>query len=333
MLFVLLLAASCSPGSAPPAATDLREGSGIDVRRDRGSRSEDRSTGRTIGYGGAEAVFDVDFGKSSGDLYIAGQASGNFYGSPVRGAFDVFVARLGADLGFRWIRLLGSAEHEEHPDVAVDEGARAVYLVGETRGVVGEGGSHGRIDVFAAKLGTDGALAWARTFGSRRRDRIPTAGGALVAADGDAYVSITSEGKLFGARTVAAGTARTAVVRIDDSTVPGGSAPFALHETLGAARPGRSSAIELSRDENRIGWLRIRSTRTESPSDGTVELLGLEQARSRSWSLGASETEKPADLELAPEALDLLLDYDWPGNVRELENVIERAVVLCPDPR
>ena len=22
--------------------------------------------------------------------------------------------------------------------------------------------------------------------------------------------------------------------------------------------------------------------------------------------------------------------YDWPGNVRELENVIERAVVLCP---
>ena len=25
------------------------------------------------------------------------------------------------------------------------------------------------------------------------------------------------------------------------------------------------------------------------------------------------------------------MDYDWPGNVRELENVIERAVVLCPD--
>jgi two-component system response regulator PilR (NtrC family) len=34
-------------------------------------------------------------------------------------------------------------------------------------------------------------------------------------------------------------------------------------------------------------------------------------------------------LELSPEALDLLIEYDWPGNVRELENVIERAVVLC----
>ena len=39
------------------------------------------------------------------------------------------------------------------------------------------------------------------------------------------------------------------------------------------------------------------------------------------------------DLELAPEALDLLSEYDWPGNVRELENVIERAVVLTSSQR
>lgn len=28
--------------------------------------------------------------------------------------------------------------------------------------------------------------------------------------------------------------------------------------------------------------------------------------------------------------IDIFMDYGWPGNVRELENVIERAVVLCP---
>ena len=44
------------------------------------------------------------------------------------------------------------------------------------------------------------------------------------------------------------------------------------------------------------------------------------------------ENERP-NLELAPEALDLLSSYDWPGNVRELENVIERAVVLTTGPR
>jgi DNA-binding NtrC family response regulator len=38
-------------------------------------------------------------------------------------------------------------------------------------------------------------------------------------------------------------------------------------------------------------------------------------------------------MELTPDALDLLMEYDWPGNVRELENVIERAVVLSPGTR
>ncbi len=44
------------------------------------------------------------------------------------------------------------------------------------------------------------------------------------------------------------------------------------------------------------------------------------------------ENQRPG-LELLPEALDQLMEYDWPGNVRELENVIERAVVLCTGSR
>jgi len=34
-----------------------------------------------------------------------------------------------------------------------------------------------------------------------------------------------------------------------------------------------------------------------------------------------------------PEVGRLFYDYAWPGNVRELENVIERAVILCPSNR
>ena len=41
----------------------------------------------------------------------------------------------------------------------------------------------------------------------------------------------------------------------------------------------------------------------------------------------ARENEKEIS-EIAPRAMELLLDYHWPGNVRELENVVERAVVL-----
>ena len=45
------------------------------------------------------------------------------------------------------------------------------------------------------------------------------------------------------------------------------------------------------------------------------------------------ENHRKSDLEVTPEALDLMTEYDWPGNVRELENVIERAVVLTAKSR
>jgi formate hydrogenlyase transcriptional activator len=32
------------------------------------------------------------------------------------------------------------------------------------------------------------------------------------------------------------------------------------------------------------------------------------------------------------ETMKTLQEYDWPGNIRELQNVIERAVILCPGP-
>lgn len=37
--------------------------------------------------------------------------------------------------------------------------------------------------------------------------------------------------------------------------------------------------------------------------------------------------------EIAPDAMERLLEYDWPGNVRELGNVIEHAVVLGQGPK
>ncbi len=45
----------------------------------------------------------------------------------------------------------------------------------------------------------------------------------------------------------------------------------------------------------------------------------------------AEENGRPP-LEILPEAVDVLMEYDWPGNVRELENVIERAVGAQPGP-
>jgi two-component system response regulator AtoC len=35
------------------------------------------------------------------------------------------------------------------------------------------------------------------------------------------------------------------------------------------------------------------------------------------------------EVDIAPDALELLKTYSWPGNIRELRNVIERALLLC----
>lgn len=35
---------------------------------------------------------------------------------------------------------------------------------------------------------------------------------------------------------------------------------------------------------------------------------------------------------LSQDALEALQRYPWPGNIRELQHVIERAVILTPDP-
>ncbi|MDB6028570.1 MAG: atoC [Verrucomicrobiales bacterium] len=42
----------------------------------------------------------------------------------------------------------------------------------------------------------------------------------------------------------------------------------------------------------------------------------------------AEENNKPVK-EIAPDAMDALVNYTWPGNVRELRTAIEHAVVLC----
>jgi two-component system response regulator PilR (NtrC family) len=71
----------------------------------------------------------------------------------------------------------------------------------------------------------------------------------------------------------------------------------------------------------------------------SIELPSLRDRREDIPLLTQHFLEKYADengrppLELAPDALDLLMEYDWPGNVRELENVIERAVVLSSGSR
>ncbi len=45
--------------------------------------------------------------------------------------------------------------------------------------------------------------------------------------------------------------------------------------------------------------------------------------------LAESYGEDPAQVSVAPDAMELLTSYDWPGNIRELRNAIEHAYVFA----
>jgi NtrC-family two-component system response regulator AlgB len=60
----------------------------------------------------------------------------------------------------------------------------------------------------------------------------------------------------------------------------------------------------------------------DRPEDLEDLALGFIARYARSYNLPAAR--------LSAAALAQMRDYHWPGNVRELQNVVERAVILCP---
>jgi DNA-binding NtrC family response regulator len=56
---------------------------------------------------------------------------------------------------------------------------------------------------------------------------------------------------------------------------------------------------------------------------GDIPFLAIHFVNKLSKELGSSAKE------IAPTAIDQLLEHSWPGNVRELENTIERSLVLA----
>jgi len=131
-----------------------------------------------------------------GNVYVAGDASGNFDGQTTHVAYtDFFVSKCAPDGSRPWTRIWGSADYDDGTGVAVDP-AGNVYVSGYTQGSIpGQTNFGGPQDFVLTKFDSNGAQQWLRKFGSAGRD---FAERCAVDSLGNVYMTGFTEGFLHG---------------------------------------------------------------------------------------------------------------------------------------
>ena len=134
--------------------------------------------------------------NTAGNIFVAGNASGNFDGQTTYVAYtDFFVSRCAPDGTRAWSRIWGSADHDDGTGAAVDP-AGNVYVAGDTQGTIpGQTNYGGPQDFVLTKFSSAGAQEWLRQFGSAGRD---FAEGCAVDSAGNVYMTGFTEGFLHG---------------------------------------------------------------------------------------------------------------------------------------
>ena len=213
--------------------------------------------------GPVPAEWSVTFGGSGSNMvralaaagpdavYVAGAYSGKASFGPHAcaslGSYDIFLARLGKDGGFRWVLCGGSSGHDSGLDLALGPGGD-LWLSGEFNGTATLGGvafsSTGSSDLFLARVSPAGKVRWVVTGGGAGLDRGTTvavdpatgvaflAGSATLGASfGKHKVQASGLENSFFARVTAAGAFTWAVGAISDTW----SRPVALGLSTGGA--------------------------------------------------------------------------------------------------
>ena len=137
---------------------------------------------------------------ASGNVGIAGSFSGTIaLGGPVlqtAGALDVFVAKLGPNLSHVWSQSFGGPSNQHVGGMAFAGSDLVVAGSFEQSIDFGSGAqaSAGGLDVFVARLDSDGGIVWAKTFGGSGNEAanavaVDSAGRTIVTGTFDGTVN------------------------------------------------------------------------------------------------------------------------------------------------
>lgn len=128
-----------------------------------------------------------------GNIVLAGIVNEGALEGTSAGNADAYVQKRSADGAVLWTRQFGSAEDDAAAGCAVDTDGNVV-VVGVTLGSL-HGASAGGVDSFVRKYDQDGALLWARQFGSSGTDE---ARGVAVDRHGNVVVVGRTDGDFGG---------------------------------------------------------------------------------------------------------------------------------------
>ncbi|AVV49224.1 SBBP repeat-containing protein [Leptospira santarosai] len=108
---------------------------------------------------------------SSNNVYVTGQASGNFDGQSLTGVYDLFVTKFNSSGSKQWTRLMGVAGDETTAYAISSDAFENVYSVGSTNGsldgqtFIGSAPDYIDTDLFIVKYDSNGNKQWTRLLG------------------------------------------------------------------------------------------------------------------------------------------------------------------------
>src|SRR5438067_2377557 len=149
-----------------------------------------------------------------GNLYVAGQTSGELPGQQAAGMIDAFVRRIDGSGHEVWIRQFGSSERDEPKGLTLDDVGN-VYIVGRTFGSLPGQTSAGGWDAFLRKYDRAGDEVWTRQFGGGGGE---SAASVRVDHAGNAYVVGGTRAALPGQKNI--GDYDAFIVKFDAAGTP-----------------------------------------------------------------------------------------------------------------
>jgi hypothetical protein len=145
---------------------------------------------RQFGTAGTDKA--VAASVNSSGLYVAGHTFGSFPRFTNAGLTDAFVRSYSKGGVVGWTRQIGGPNEDEITGLAAT--AAGVYASGATKTSLYGQGSAGGQDAFVWRYTDNGALVWARQFGTAKGD----AASAVTAAGSGVYAGGTTNGMLGG---------------------------------------------------------------------------------------------------------------------------------------